>query len=39
MGTAAPRTAGGEVVAGERFGSTMARAREDTGEGLQRRQE
>jgi hypothetical protein len=33
MGTAAPRTADGEVATGERFGNTVARAREDTGEG------
>jgi hypothetical protein len=28
-----PRTADGEVAIGERFGSTVARARDDTGEG------
>jgi hypothetical protein len=39
MGTAVHRTVGGEVAAGERFGSTVVRAREDTGEGLQQRQE
>jgi hypothetical protein len=33
------QNSGGEVATGERFGSTVARARDDTGEGLRWRQE
>jgi hypothetical protein len=33
MGTAAPRTADGEVATGERFGSTVARAGRHRGRG------